>query len=145
MRPTDDIALNLIREIELHHYEIAMNHYEVKLKLQRLRDLWVVKSPTHHALPTRPVRDTHSTIDLNNVLPVSEVFEGLPKGTPTGKWMTGSEARAHYLKCCNLADNDPSAPAVWAKASHDIQKRWGPRQKNSVVRYAVKKLSTIST
>ena len=97
-----------------------------------------------HFLNDAELAELNAANDLMTVTSIHEVnvedvFEGLPAGTPTGKWMAGSEARAHYLKCCNLADNDPSAPAVWAKASHDIQKRWGPRQKNSVVRYAVKK------
>ena len=101
-----------------------------------------------HFLNDAELAELNAANDLMTVTSIHEVnvedvFEGLPDGTPTGKWMAGSEARAHYLKCCSLADNDPSAPAVWAKASHDIQKRWGPRQKNSVVRYAVKKRASV--
>lgn len=76
---------------------------------------------------------------------VNELFEGLPPGTPTGQWLSGAEARAHYFRCCKISPLAPEAPALWDQASREIQKLWGPRQKNSVMRYAVKKRTPLST
>lgn len=69
---------------------------------------------------------------------VSELFEGLPPGTPTGRWLTGAEAREHYFRCCGISPLAPDAASLWDLASKEIQRLWGPRQKNSVMRYAVK-------
>lgn len=40
----DDVALSIIRDVDQRHYEIMLAYREIKLRLQRLRDLWSTKS-----------------------------------------------------------------------------------------------------
>jgi hypothetical protein len=40
----DDVALSIIREVDQRHYEVMLSYCEIKRKLQRLRDLWSMKS-----------------------------------------------------------------------------------------------------
>jgi hypothetical protein len=68
------------------------------------------------------------------------MFEGVDRDTvPSSQWLTGAEARQHYLSACGVDEKDPQANALWLRASADIQKRWGDRVKNKCMRYPVVK------
>lgn len=82
--------------------------------------------------------------DAPTLRDVRELFDGLPPGTPTGKWMSGAEARDHYFRSCGISPLSSQAQALWDQASREIQKLWGPRRKQSVMRYAVKKRMPLS-
>ena len=71
---------------------------------------------------------------------VTVMFEGVDRDTvPSSQWLTGAEARQHYLSACGVDEKDPQANALWLRASADIQKRWGDRVKNKCMRYPVVK------
>lgn len=70
---------------------------------------------------------------------IRNMFEPLPEGTPTVKWLSGSEARSHYLKCIGVSPRNSASYTLWEDASDRIEQLWGPKVKASVIRYPIKK------
>jgi hypothetical protein len=66
------------------------------------------------------------------------MFEPVPKGTPKRLWLSGTEARLHFLACTGDSQG-PNAAAGWRKAAAKIEQLWGKKAKASVIRYPIKK------